>query len=148
VGAGDGAARGHAARQVGVVGIGRAAPSAGPSRGDIHLVAFEEIGGHALRGPHPAVVVQSDRMRRSSTVLMCPLTSRGPATSEYEPPYLVRVTRNSSGLDRDGWAKCDQVFTRPVASLGPRLGRLNPETMSAVDAALRFVLELEGASRG
>jgi mRNA-degrading endonuclease toxin of MazEF toxin-antitoxin module len=81
-------------------------------------------------------------MRRSSTVVVCPLTSRGSPIEGYVPPYLVRVTRPASGLDRDGWAKCDQLFTRPVASLGPRIGRLNPETMAAVDDALRFVLGL------
>jgi mRNA-degrading endonuclease toxin of MazEF toxin-antitoxin module len=114
----------------------------GPARGDIHLVGFEDLGGHVLRGPHPALVVQTDRMRRSSTVLVCPLTSRASPLPDYVPPYLVRVTRQASGLDRDGWAKCDQLFTRPVASLGPRVGRLNPETMGSVDEALRFVLGL------
>ena len=44
--------------------------------------------------------------------------------------------------DRDGWVKADQLFTRPIDTLGPRLGRLNPAAMTRVDASLRFVLGL------
>ena len=74
---------------------------------------------------------------------MCPLTSRirhDPA--EYLPPYLVPVTARASGLDRDGYAKVDQLFTRPVEALGTRIGRVNQETMNALDGALRFVLDV------
>lgn len=109
-------------------------------RGDIHLVAFEDIGGAAIQGPHPAVIVQSDRLARSSTVLVCPMTTRGGRGPEVVPPYLVWVPRHASGLDRDGWVKADQLYTRPVELLGPRLGRISPEAMTRVDASLRFVL--------
>jgi mRNA-degrading endonuclease toxin of MazEF toxin-antitoxin module len=50
------------------------------------------------------------------------------------------VLTRASGLDRDGFVKVDQVFTRPADRLGTRIGRLNPETMERLDAALRFVL--------
>jgi mRNA-degrading endonuclease toxin of MazEF toxin-antitoxin module len=58
------------------------------------------------------------------------------------PPYLVPITRKASGLDRDGYAKVDQVMTRSATNLGARIGRVNPETMAAVDRGLRFVLDL------
>ena len=125
-----------------MVGIGRESPDAGPRRGDVHLVLFEDIGGAVLRGPRPAVVVQTDRLRTSSTVLCCPISSRGPRRPDFVPPYLVWVPRQESGLDRDGWIKSDQLFTRPVPSLGPRLGRLGPDALARVDASLRFVLGL------
>ena len=95
-----------------------------------------------LRGPHPAVIVQTERLARSSTVLVCPMTSRGDRQPEVTPPYLVWVPHRDSGLDRDGWVKADQVFTRPVDLLGPKLGRLAPEALARVDASLRFVLAL------
>lgn len=127
-----------------MVGIGATPPDRGPGRGDIHLVDFPEVGGHVLRGPHPAVVVSSDRLNRSSgTVLVCPMTSRirhDPAV--YVPPYLVAATKRDSGLERDGYVKADQLFTRPREVLGTRVGRLNPETMDRLDTALRFVLAL------
>jgi mRNA-degrading endonuclease toxin of MazEF toxin-antitoxin module len=124
-----------------VVRIGHAPPITGPVRGDIHLVDFAEAGGHVIRGPHPAVVVQSDRMRRSSTTLVVPMSS-APRSAANHPPYLVTVSARQSGLKRDGFAKCDQVTTIPGARLGPRLGRLNPETMDRLDDALRFVLAI------
>jgi mRNA-degrading endonuclease toxin of MazEF toxin-antitoxin module len=124
-----------------VVGIARTGPLAGPRRGDVHFVSFPDSGGHVLRGPHPAVVVQSDRLARSGTVVLVPMTSTA-RSADLEPPYLVSVSAAESGLPRDGFAKCDQPVTLPVALLGPRAGRLNPEAIGRVDAALRFVLAL------
>lgn len=124
-----------------VVGIGREGAPLGPRRGDIHFIAFPDQGGNVLRGPHPAVVVQSDRMRRSSTVVVVPMSS-SPRSAPEAPPYLVAVTGRESGLDRDGFVKCDQPATLPVAVLGPRRGRLAPAVVERLDIALRFVLDL------
>ena len=127
-----------------MVAIGPAPAVVGPRRADIHLVDFPEIAGNVISGPHPAVIVSSDRLNRSSsTVLVCPMTSRikhDPAA--YLPPYLVAATARTSGLGRDGYVKVDQVFVRPIAALGPRIGRLNPETVEQLDGALRFVLAI------
>ena len=124
-----------------MVGIGRDSPGVGPRRGDIHFVDFPDVGGHVLRGPHPGVVIQSDRMRGSSTVVVVPMTSAARA-AEFQPPFLASVAAREAGLPRDGWVKCDQPFTIPAVLLGPRAGRLNPEALDRVDAALRFVLNL------
>jgi mRNA-degrading endonuclease toxin of MazEF toxin-antitoxin module len=127
-----------------VVGIGAGPLSPGPRRGDIYVVAFPDVGGHVIRGPHPAVVVSSDRLNRpAGTVLVCPMTSSIRHDPEdYLPPYLVAAPRQASGLDRDGYVKVDQLFTRPAELLGARIGRLNPEVTARLDAALRFVLAL------
>ena len=116
-------------------------PGVGPRRGDIHFVTFPDAGGHVLQGPHPAVVIQNDRLAGSGTVVLVPMTSSA-RSAELEPPYLVAITGQASGLPRDGFVKCDQPVTLPVALLGPRAGRLSPEAMAGVDAALRFVLAL------
>lgn len=127
-----------------MVGIGSRPVARGPRRADVHLVDFADTGGHVIRGPHPAVIVSSDRLNRpSGTVLLCPLTSRIRHDADvYLPPYLVTVGARSSGLDRDGYIKVDQLFTRPVETLGPRIGRVDPETIDRLDAALRFVLAI------
>jgi len=67
-----------------MVGIGHAPAIVGPARGDIHIVDFPDVGGHVIRGPHPGVIVQTDRMRRSSTVVVVPLTSAAKAAG-FEP---------------------------------------------------------------
>lgn len=122
-----------------VVGIGREPATVGPTRGDIHIVDFPDVGGHVIRGPHPGVIVQTDRMRRSSTVVVVPLTSAAKA-AEFQPAFLVQIGSSESGLPRDGWAKCDQPMTLPTFLLGPKAGRLSPQAIARVDAALRFVL--------
>ncbi len=124
-----------------MVGIGREPGIVGPRRGDIHWVDFPEVGGHVIRGPHPAVIVQTDRLQRSSTVVVVPMTSTAKA-AEFRPPFLVQVGAQAAALPRDGWVKCDQPLTLPTAFLGRKAGRLKPETLDRVDAALRFVLGL------
>ena len=121
--------------------MGRLPPLAGPRRGDVHFVAFPDVDGRVLRGPHPAVVVQSNRLARSATVMVAPLTSAARSAPE-RPAYLVPLAANEADLPRDGFIKCDQLTTLPVSLLGPRVGRLNPEAMGRLDDALRFVLSL------
>ncbi len=124
-----------------MVGIGRTGAHVGPRRGDIHFIAFPDSSGHVLGGMHPGVVVQTDRLARSSTVVVVPMTS-SPRLAELGPPFLVRVDARESGLSKDGWAKCDQPMTVPTTLLGPRAGRLSPEAVARVDTALRFVFAL------
>jgi len=140
---GEGIPADHGAGLVGdrLVGIGRVPASIGHRRGDVHIIDFPEIGGHVIRGPHPGVVVQTDRLARSSTVVVVPLTSAAKA-ADYSPPFLVQVRAHEAGLPRDGWAKCDQPTSIPTLLLGVKAGRLNPEAMARVDAALRFVLDV------
>ena len=112
-----------------------------PTKGDIHFIALPDLGGHVLKGPHPAVVVQTPRLRTSSTTIVVPMTS-SPRAAEFRPPFLVEAKRRDSGLPRDGWIKCDQPMVLPTAILGPRVGRLSPAAIERLDAALRFVLNL------
>jgi mRNA-degrading endonuclease toxin of MazEF toxin-antitoxin module len=124
-----------------VVGIDHAPPVVGPVRGDVHFVDFPDVSGNVIRGPHPGVIVQTDRMRRSSTVVVVPLTSAAKAAG-FEPEFLVKIAGREAGLPRDGWAKCDQPMTLPTFLLGPKAGRLNPAAIDRLDDALRFVLGL------
>ena len=124
-----------------MVGIGREPIEPGPRRGDIHIINFPDVGGHVIRGPHPGVVVQTDRMRRSTTVVVIPMTSAARA-ADFAPTFLVQVAAREAGLPRDGWAKCDQPLTLPTSLIGARAGRLSPEAIERVDRALRFVLGL------
>jgi mRNA-degrading endonuclease toxin of MazEF toxin-antitoxin module len=124
-----------------VVSIGRAAPQAGPRKGDIFMLEFPDVGGHVQAGRRPGVVVQGDRFSRSGTVALCPMTSAAP-TDGHPRPHRVPITRTESGLDRDGWVKADQIVTVPAAVLHGPLARLAPAAIDRLDAALRFVLDL------
>lgn len=124
-----------------MVGIGRSAPATGPVRGDVHFIDFPDLGGHVIKGPHPAVVVRTDRMERSTTVIVVPMTS-APRSAPENPRYLVPVKARESGLSRDGFVKCDQLLTFPTVILGQRAGRLNAAALGRLDDALRFVLDI------
>jgi mRNA interferase MazF len=124
-----------------VVSIGRAAPGAGPRKGDIFVLEFPDGGGHVQAGRRPAVVVQADRFGRSGTVVLCPMTSV-PPLDDLPRPHRVAVARAESGLDRDGWVKADQLSTVPATLLAGPVGRLAPGAIERLDNALRFVLDL------
>ena len=121
--------------------IGQSPVPTGPRRGDIHFLDFRDLGGALMFGPHPAVIVQTDRMSRSSTVVLVPMTG-SPRSADLQPPYLVPVSARESGLPKDGWVKADQLLAYPTVALGPRAGHLSPERLADVDDALRFVLGL------
>lgn len=110
-------------------------------KGDIVVVAFPDVGGHVQAGLRPGVVVQADRLGRSGTVVVCPMTSV-PPPDDRPRPHRVAVARAESGLDRDGWVKADQPTTVPAAILRDPIGRLSPGARERLDAALRFVLDL------
>jgi mRNA interferase MazF len=107
----------------------------------VYVVVFPEIGGHVQAGRRPAVVIQADRFARSGTAVICPMTSSPPA-DDRPRPHRVAVPARESGLDRDGWVKADQLATVPVSVLRGPVGRLAPEAVRRLDAALRFVLDL------
>jgi mRNA-degrading endonuclease toxin of MazEF toxin-antitoxin module len=133
------------------VSIGRAPPPTGPRKGDIFILELPEVGGHVQAGRRPAVVVQAgrrpavvvqaDRFARSGTVIVCPMTSAAPRDA-LPRPHRVAVDPRDSGLDRAGWVKADQPATVPAAILHGPVGRLAPEVIARVDAALRFVLDV------
>jgi len=123
------------------VSIGRAAPEAGPRKGDIFTLEFPEVGGHVQAGRRPGVVVQADRFSRSGTVMLCPMTSAAPP-DDHPRPHRVAVGRAESGLDRDGWVKVDQIVTVPAAMLHGPIAHLAPAAIDRLDVALRFVLDL------
>jgi len=123
------------------VSIGRAAPQAGPRKGDIFVLEFPDVGGHVQAGRRPGVVVQADRFSRSGMVVLCPMTSSAPA-DDHPRPHRVSVARAESGLNRDGWVKADQLATVPAAVLHGPVARLAPAAIDRLDIALRFVLDL------
>jgi mRNA interferase MazF len=107
-------------------------------RGDVVTAVMPREQGK----PRPAVVVQADDLEGSTTLLVCPLTSRlefrAPHRPELEPGpdnglrkvSLVMIDKiQATGRDR-----CDQV-----------VGHLNNAEMALVEAGLAYVLGLRRA---
>jgi mRNA-degrading endonuclease toxin of MazEF toxin-antitoxin module len=47
-----------------------------------------------------------------------------------------------TGLDRSSHARCDQIRSISTARLARHRGRVNPDELTRIDQALRFVLDL------
>lgn len=121
--------------------VGRTVAAPSPRKGDVLVVDLPEVGGRVQAGRRPVVVVQADRLSRSGTVVVCPMTSATPR-DDLPRPHRVPVRAVESGLHRDGWVKADQPMTLPAALLEGPIGRLAPAAIERLDAALRFVLDL------
>jgi len=112
----------------------RAAAPAGwfPRRGEICLFALDK--------ERPALVISSDALNRHSLdVCVVPVS-----TSEHRAFSLrPRLRAGEGGLDRDSWAKCDQVTTvEKSKALFPPLGVLSRASLDSVERAVKQALEL------
>jgi mRNA interferase MazF len=104
-------------------------------RGDLVTVAVSGDYGK----PRPALVVQADAFDLHHSVVVLPLTN------ELHDAPLFRVTVDASretGLRSKSQIMVDKATTVSRSKIGPRMGRLNAQTMLAVSKALRGFLDL------
>jgi mRNA interferase MazF len=109
-------------------------PPAGwfPRRGEVYRVRLDK--------PRPALVVSADALNRHALDI-CVV----PITTVRRPKFSLRVQLGpgEGGLDRDSWAKCDQVTTlEKHLALYPPLGRLSDETLKRIEHAIKVALQL------
>jgi mRNA interferase MazF len=122
-------------------------------RGEIYWVQFDPVKGSEQGGLRPALVVQQDVGNRySTTTVVVAITSTIPPR-RY--PFVVVVEPAESGLPDHSAINCAQIATiqkdEPGSRLRPpkgerqmrSLGRLTPQKMAEVDAALRYNLGLD-----
>jgi mRNA-degrading endonuclease toxin of MazEF toxin-antitoxin module len=99
-------------------------------------------GDNRMEGPHPAVVVQGDKLNLLagySITIICPLTSKHRAAYTY----VEIQPSEANGLEKVSYVKCEQVFTVPSASLRPSRGRLTDGEMNEIKARLKFVFDIK-----
>jgi len=104
-------------------------------RGDLVTVAVSGDYGK----PRPALVVQADVYDEHPSVVVLPLTS------ELHDAPLFRVTVGAgkqTGLRVVSQIMVDKATAVPRGKLGGRMGRVDWQTMRAVDEALRGFLGL------
>ncbi len=89
--------------------------------------------------PRPAVIVQSDVLDRSSSVVVCLFT-----THCVDAP-AVRVTVEPdpiNGLGQVSQIMVDKIVTVARSRIGKVIGRLDDETMLRLNRTLAFVVGL------
>ncbi len=113
-----------------------------PRRGELYWVDWSPGRGSEAGGRRPALIVQRDAGNLAETypnTVVVAVSSQG-----HEIPLHVRIrATRENGLKNESYVKCEQIFTISKSRLGPRLGRLKPTEMAAVDAAVRLNLSLE-----
>ena len=112
----------------------RAAKPAGwhPKRGEVCLFALDK--------ERPALVVSSDALNiHSLDVCVVPIS-----TAEHKAFSLrPKLKAGEGGIDKDSWAKCDQVTTIEKArAVFPPLGSLSKSVLAKVEEAIKRSLEL------
>jgi mRNA interferase MazF len=102
-------------------------------RGDVHAITLPRGRGRVQGGRRYAVIVQADDLLALSTVVICPTSQSAPGASFHpevkiggEPTYVL----------------CEMVGAIDARALGDQVDHLRFEEMSAVDDALRLVLDL------
>ena len=112
----------------------RAAKPAGwhPKRGEVCLFALDK--------ERPALVVSSDALNiHSLDVCVVPIS-----TAEHKAFSLrPKLKAGEGGIDKDSWAKCDQVTTiEKTRAVFPPLGSLSKSVLAKVEEAIKRALEL------
>jgi mRNA-degrading endonuclease toxin of MazEF toxin-antitoxin module len=114
------------------------------TRGDVVVVEFPAGPGNPPKR-RPAVVVQTDRNNvRLASAIFAMVTSNTRLADRESTQVLIDISTpegKQSGLRQVSAVKCENLQTLPMASTH-RIGRLTPQLMTAVDAALRAALDL------
>ena len=106
-------------------------------RGEI----WTQAGGPGYAGkPRPALIVQSDLLTETESVVTCLFTTHEGAAI----PSRVAITATAAnGLDADSDLMADKVTAVPRVRLGNRVGAVTAEDMDRVEQALLLVLGFE-----
>ncbi|MGJ3626104.1 type II toxin-antitoxin system PemK/MazF family toxin [Sphingomonas sp. MMS24-JH45] len=89
--------------------------------------------------PRPCVIVQhTATLAEPSKLTACPMTS---ASGAYSLRPAVEPSADN-GLRLRSHVEIDWIFTERTERFGPVIGRLDPDTLAAVDLALRRWLDL------
>ena len=108
-------------------------------RGEVYDVDLGQPVGHEPAFRRPAVVVSVDVLNNGTgqLVMAVPITS-----AAYGLRSHVEIEPGSSGLGHTSYAHCDQLRVISTARLSSHRGMIAPDQITAIDQALRFVLDL------
>ena len=99
------------------------------ARGEVYLVRLDPTQGSEIRKTRPCLIVSPDDLNEHlRTVIVAPMTTGGQA-------YPWRVECRFQG--RTGFVATDQLRTVDIERLARRLGRLTPNSVTAVLAVMQ-----------
>lgn len=106
-------------------------------RGD--LVTHAGPGDYG-RKPRPALVIQSDRLLQTDSVLLCLMTSDADMPAGL--PRIAVAPTPENGLERPSLIMVEKIISARRSKCGKRVGRLEPDLLQQVNEALVLVIGL------
>ena len=113
-------------------------------RGEVRLTNFDPALGSETNKRRPAVIVSNDRANATADRLGRGVVTVVPVTSNVARVFAFQtlLPAQLTGLRVDSKAQAEQVRSVSVQRIGPLLGRVPPQIMTALDEALRLHLQL------
>ena len=103
-------------------------------RGDIYYADLSPVIGSEQGGMRPVLIVQNDTgNRHSPTVIAAAITSK---TDKARLPTHIELNAHSVGLSRNSVILLEQIRTLDKSRLREKMGKLDKDTMNAVDNAI------------
>jgi mRNA interferase MazF len=103
-----------------------------PRRGEVYLVNLDK--------PRPALILSVDSLNRHALdVCLIPITT----VEQTQFSLRVQIKPGDGGLEKNSWAKCDQVTTLEKKALEyPPLGVLSGSTFKSIQEQVKIALGL------
>ena len=109
-------------------------------RGDVWLVNLDPTVGHEIKKSRPAVIIQNDIGNKFSPItIIAPITSQ---KIEVVYPFEVFLGRRNTGLDKDSKALFNQIRAIDKQRLVNKLGRVDEDSLSKINEAIKISLGL------
>lgn len=103
-------------------------------RGDIYYADLSPVVGSEQGGVRPVLIVQNDVGNKfSPTVIAAAITSQ---KDKANLPTHISIQANGCGLSRDSVVLLEQVRTIDKKRLKEKMGKLDPNSMNAINNAL------------
>jgi len=107
-----------------------------PARGEVWLANLDPTRGTEQAGTRPVILFQADAVNEfTSTALYIPLTTN---LRRAALPTCLLIRRTEGGLTDDSVTLCHQMRAPDRTRLVRRLGKLGPETLSALESRVLF----------
>ena len=107
-------------------------------RGEI----WTQSGGPGYAGkPRPALILQSDLLDETESVITCSFTTHDSTAIPSRVPFQANA---ANGLNEDSDLMADKIMAVARNKLGRRIGAVSPADMLRVQEAVFVVLGFEG----
>ncbi len=111
-------------------------------RGDIYYADLSPVVGSEQGGVRPVLIIQNDTGNRySPTVIAAAITSQ---TGKARLPTHIELSAHRHGLTKDSVVLLEQIRTLDKRRLREKMGRVDPELMGRIDAAIAVSFGLPG----